>query len=350
MRIAHCATIAPNRCGLYGTARDLVRAEIAQGLDAGFIDAAIAGPNTTIVNGKLSGYPKVSDSSMQVQSMEWGKKADVYIRHSFIPVQWQNSGTPLVMALHGRPESSFRLEQQGNSIVSTVAKRAIDKRYKTFWCFWPEYIPIWQTIIPNEKLCYIPAPVDLEYYCPEGPIHKHKDEHNGSPNILIADMWREDVIPFNPIFAALKFQQKYCSTAKLHIVALQGSNLKIMGHFLNGIQGAGALGSISTLTKNIIPWYRSADIVITPQTIATRTVREPLACGVPVVAGAGNKYTPYTASHMDVDAFASAINDCWQDIKSGPKLVKAMARKTAEMAFNLDNTGKAIKKSLEAII
>lgn len=349
MRIAHCVTVSPNRCGLYGTARDLVSSEIKFGLDAGFIDAGIVDPNTPIVNGVITGYPKIVDKEMAVRTTEWGRDADCYVRHSFIPVEWQNKGKPLIMAMHGRPESSFRLEQQGIlAAMSTFYKRGLDKRYLAFWCFWPEYIDIWKTIIPEEKLFYIPAPVDLIYYNHNKP-KRDLGTHSGSPNILIADIWREDITPFNMIFAAHKFQQKYCKTAKIHIVALQGKNLKAMSGILNGIKKDGALGSISYMTKDIIGWYRAADIFITPHVIATRTVREPLACGVPIVAGLGNKYTPYKANPMDTEAFAKAINECWLDLQSDGDKVRYVARQTAEIAFNFKNTGRAILNSLRRI-
>ncbi len=349
MRVAHFATVAPNRCGLYGTARDLIFAERKAGLDAGLIDANIA-INEPVVNGWLDGYPKIKDDLLKPETMDWAKQADVFIRHSYIPVGFQNTGKPLVMAMHGRPESSFRLETSGTlSAISTFYKRGIDKRYKAFITFWPEHLDVWKTIIPPEKLFYVPPPIDLDYYSPQGN-KQDLGENSGEPNILIADIWRDDIIPFNQIFAALKFQQEYCPSAKIHIVALQGKNFKAMAPSLARIKVMGALGCVSKMTVKIVPWYRSADIVITPHTIATRTVREPLSCGIPVVAGAGNKYTPYTACPTDISGFAKAINRCWQDYKSDKKAVKEMARKTAEIAFNPELVGQAMKETLERIL
>ena len=40
MKIAHLATIAPHRTGLYGTARDIVQAERKLGHDARLVDPA----------------------------------------------------------------------------------------------------------------------------------------------------------------------------------------------------------------------------------------------------------------------------------------------------------------------
>lgn len=348
MRICHCAEVAPNRCGLYGTARDLIKSERLFGLDAGILDCSVC--SGTVINGTVEGFPKVKEPLLKRESIEWASKADVFVRHSFIPVELQNLGKPLVMALHGRPESSFRLEQSGQiPVISSVKKRGEDKRYKAFITFWPEYMIHWSTLIPREKLFYVPAPVDLEYYAPFGEPFQ-LGEHNGSPNILIADIWRDDVLPFNMIFAALRFQQLYCKTAKIHILALQGRDLEIMADMLAGVKAAGALGVLGKHTKDINKFYAAADMVITPHTIATRTVREPLACGVPVVAGTGNKYTPYTANPSDIDGFAKVINDCWIDLKDDGATVREYARKTAEKYFNLKRTGEAMKEILERII
>lgn len=348
MKVAHFVTIAPNRCGLYGTARDLLKAEQGVGIDAGFVDCSISN-NEAVVNGFIEGYPKIKDDEIIPKSVGWARRADVYIRHSLIPVELQNSGKPLVMAVHGRPESSFRLEASGQiPVISMLYKRARDKRYAAFLCFWKEYIFQLSTIIPRDKLFYIPAPVDLEHFSPGKPKYD-LGENAGSPNLLICDIWREDVIPFNVIFAALLFQQKYCKTAKIHVVALNQKDLEIMSGFFRGIKELGALGILSKMNTRIRDFYMSADIVITPHTIATRTVREPLACGIPVVAGTGNRFTPYTANPNDIEGFAKTINSCWQDYKSSPSEVKRMARQVAEMSFNIETTGEAMKVVLEKI-
>ena len=349
MRVTHFAEIAPNRCGLYGTARDLITAEKKVGIDAGIVDATLS-KGDSIYNGKLEMYPKNVDPGLEVSTLEWAMSSDVFVRHSLLPTGVQNLGKPLVMAVHGRPESSYRLEESGTiPVINTFQRRGADKRYKAFPVFWKEYMSFWSTIIPKEKLFYIPAPVDLDYYAPFGEPYD-LGEHQGSPNILICDIWRDDVIPLNMILAALEFQQKYCKTAKIHLLAVQGKVLNALAPILKGVKDLGALGIICGQTKEINKFYASADMVITPHVIATRIVRESLASGVPVVAGSGNKYTPYTANPMDVSSFAKSINDCWVDIKEDDKTVRTYARKTAEACFNPLNTGMAIKEMFEVII
>jgi glycosyltransferase involved in cell wall biosynthesis len=346
MRIAHFATISPNRCGLYGTAKDLIISEKKVGLDAGIVDVNVSN-NEIVCNGFIEGYPKMVDD-IKSQSVEWARKADIMVRHTLIPTELQNIGKPLVMAMHGRPESSFRLESSGqNPVISAFSKRATDDRYKAFITFWPEYMFQWSNIIPKDKLFYVPAPVDLDYYNPD--IKPIKIEESGNPNVFIVDIWRDDIVPFNVIFAAAKFRQQYCKSAKIHIVGLQGSESKAMTGFLNGLKKSGSIGTVCGMTKNIRECYAAADMVITPHVIATRVIRESLACGTPVVAGSGCTYTPYTANPMDIDAFAGVINECWMDIKSDKEAVCDFSRRMAQKCFNPKRTGEVLKDIFERI-
>lgn len=349
MRIAHFAAVSPNRCGLYGTVKDLMKAEQQVGIDAGIIDVGVSNGDI-VADGRIEGYPKISDPLLQPKDCAWAEKADVMFRHTLIPTYLQNIGKPLVLPLHGRPESSFRLEaEQNNLIMTTLSRRIIDQRYKAFLTFWPEHVDYWATMCPREKLFYVPAPVDLEIYTPDGDKWE-LGEHDGRPNILIADMWREDVNPFHVIHAAFRFQQKYEPNAKIHIAALQGKHLNALSPMLAGMKKAGALGLIFGLHPDIIKIYRACDLLVTPQTIATRTVREPLACGVPIVAGHGSKYTPWTADPRNPDEFAEKINECWQAIKASNGELRGMVRKSAEMLFNPLTTGMAVKTAMEAIL
>lgn len=349
MRVAHCVTVSPNRCGLYGTTKELVKAERLVGIDAGVIDVVVS-KGEPLINGKLEGYPRLRDEDLIPKTIQWARKADIFVKHTYIPMELQTLGKPLMLALHGRPESSYQLEMSGQvNVLSHVQKRAAEDRYKGFLCFWPQFLAFWSFIVPKEKLFYVPAPIDLDYYRPKGEVFDFK-EFGGSPNILISDIWREDVTPFNLLDAATVFQQNHCKAAKVHILTIQGRRLKVISGILAGMKRLGALGIIRPMLKNISDFYRAADIVITPHIISTRSVREPLACGTPVVAGYGNMYTPYTANPMHSYAFAEAINECWEDLKQDPKTVKETARKTAEMAFNLENTGKAAKEIFETII
>lgn len=323
MKIAHFAQFAPNACGLYHTSKDLVLAERLVGIDARFI----------AFSDKYEGIKQ--DGDFKTEDVKWAYGADILVRHSAIPTHLQCAGIPIVMAMHGRPESTFRLEQQHNQpLVTTFANKVKDCRHKAFITFWPEYIDVWSNIIPKEKLFYVPATVDLEEFQP------NQKSHEGC-NILIADLWREDVTPFNMIFAAGKFAKKY--NAKVNIVGLGNDCVKAISLFLAGLKKEGVLGNVASQMRNMQKYYSESDIVVTPHIIATRIIREALACGVPVVAGSGCQYTPYTANPMDIPAFTKAIEECWEDKSQTP-------RNTAEASFNLEQAGQAAKKVFEKVL
>ena len=329
MKVAHLAQFAPNSCGLYHTAKDLILAEREVGIDARFI----------AFNDKYEGIKK--DGDFKTEDIKWAYHADILVRHSAIPMHLQGSGIPIVMAMHGRPESSFRLEQHGSKpIISAFAGKVSDCRYKAFLTFWPEYIDIWSKIIPEDKLFYVPPVVDLSEYSPDGKAFDWGADR-GDCNILVADMWREDVLPFNVIFAAAKFAKKH--NGKVHIVGIDKKCIPGMNPLLLGLKKEKVLGYAAGQMKGIKGFYNASDIVVTPHVIATRIIREALASGVPVVAGSGCKYTKYTANPMDIDAFAVAIEKCWEDKEQRP-------REMAEKAFSLKLAGEAIKKVFASIL
>jgi FkbM family methyltransferase len=147
------------------------------------------------------------------------------------------------------------------------------------------------------------------------------------------------------MFAALKFKEKYCKEAKIHILGIQDDCVTPLTKII--CSQPSAFGAIHKQIRPIEGFYTGADMVITPQVIATRTVRESLASGVPLVAGEGNKFTSYAANPKDVDAYMEAINNCWTDIQRNNV---PSPRKTAEKYFQLKPAGEAIKKIFEKIL
>lgn len=327
MKVAHLSVFSPNRCGLYHTAKELVLAERLVGIDARFIDC--------------DGKSKQKDGDFETEDLKWAYKADILVRHSVIPTHLQSAGIPVVLALHGRPESSVRLEQSNAmKVMSSLHNKAKDARYKGYVTFWLEYKEIWSRMIPEEKMFYVPAMVDLKEYSPSNKPFDFGG-YNSSPNVLISDLWREDVMPFNVLFAAAKFVEG-CG-GKVHIAGIPKEWLLAMSPFLTTMRKKGLLGYIFGQITFIKGMYTASDILVTPHIIATRSVRESLASGIPIVAGTGNKYTTHTANPMDIEEFAKAIHRCWKDKKQNP-------RKIAEAAFGLKQSGEAMKKVLEKIL
>jgi len=323
MRIVHFAQFGPRACGLYETVKDIILAERKLGADARLVDC----------DGAENIRIGLKDGDITTDDPEICFDADVLIRHTAVPVKYHNIGKPVVMCLHGRPESSFRLSiDKTESLIQAISNKAADARYKAFVSFWPEFEPHWQAIV-GDKLNIIPAPVNLDYYS-----SGDKKELAGSHKILIADIWRDDVTPLSSIFGAVRYIDKYEPAAKIHIVGIptDSKRMKALQPFLKGLKRY--IGSAAGHMIDIRSWYKSCDCVVTPHTIATRIIRESLTAGLPVVAGADCKYTDFRADHASPDDVAAAIKAALADPQA-----PARARKIAEMDFDsLQTAGKLI--------
>lgn len=327
MKAVHFTKYGPRQSGLYETARELILSERQVGIDAQMVD----------FDGK-SHKSGMVDRGVECMPISCADDADVLVRHSAIPTKLQYL-KPVVMCLHGRPESSFRLEQRGEiEVISGVSNKASDARYKAFITFWEEYVPQWRLIAPNTL--YVPAMVDLdEYQAYESPL-----AGNGSPNVLIADIWREDVTPLNMIFATAIAHSKWLPWMKLHFVGLNDDVIKIIHPYLKDLKKRGCLGHVAGVRKDIKDYYAMADILITPHVIATRVVREASAMGVDIVAGQGCKYTPYQANPMCVELFAEQIARAWNSPED------YSPRQVAEDNFDPEKSGNAMKRILESVL
>jgi len=330
---------------MYGTVRDLILAERRQGIDAQFIDYS------TDASGSLYSKVGLFDKDIITVSHDWAfEQADILVRHSMIPQPITQVGTPVVMALHGRPEYSYMQEHYGqNPVMKIITNHEVDRSYAAYVTFWPEHLPFWKLVMPQRWVDYVPCPVDLNRFNPGGPGFS-STHWTGSPNVMVADMWREDITPFSMIPAMETFRQVHCPTAKLHLFGLPPANKGFSAQLGTRLRNSGLVGEANVIVPFLDTVYRSADILVTPHRIATRIIREALASGCPVVAGTGCKYTPYTADPRDPESFAAAVNRCWQDLQEDKENVRLQARVTAESAFNLDVTGKAMLALGERIL
>lgn len=327
MKVGHFAVFAPHGCGLYHTVRDLIFAERMVGIDAQFIDFA--------ADENMNSREGLQDGELTTVPMAWAEDADIVVSHSAAP-DYITKKKPAVMALHGRPESSFKLELLDKSPIITTVRNRMHK-YKGFITFWRDYTYTWG-LITGKEFCYIPAPVNFEEYNPEGETHEFRV--NGNPNIIITDMWREDTTPFNVIVAAQYFKEHYAPDAKLHIYGLETKSA--ITSFLSPLNKKGLLGELYAITSHLCEVYRAADMLITPNIIATRVVRESLASGCPIVAPVGCEYTPFTAEPRDYRSFAEAMNRCWKE-----RPAKEEIRGYAKEHFSLEKIGVEMKQYLE---
>ena len=343
IKVAHYAGHHPHACGQYHTVKDLVLAERAKGINAGFVQCTVDS------KGQVKSQPEGKDGELVIHNDRWGMDADIIVRHTCIPQYIEHSGKPIIMCLHGRPESTYMLEFLDVMAVFNLVTMKANKgrNYEAAVYFWEEYRDIWETYMPKDKLHFVPAMVDLNKFTPEG---KKLDfaKWSGRPNIVVADKFRHDITPFNVMQAAAKFQKEYCPEAKLHCFGLPPA--KKSNVLIQGLQKQGVMGKAHTNVTNLDEVYRGADMLITPHVIATRIIREALASGLPIVAGTGCKYTPFTGDSRDVGGFAKAIKGCWDVMKNTNGLLRASARKTAVDNFSAEKAADGMIKVFEEVL
>ena len=340
LKVAHFAQFGPHSAGISGTAIDMILAERAVGIDAQLIDFD-GTKKPSKVGLERSGVITVGPSI--------AKTADILVRHSAIPPAIKNLGIPIVMCLHGRPEYTFLLDySKKHAVINCYLNSAKDPQYAGFITFWKQHLDYLNILLPKTTIDYVPAMVDLDLYNPKGIKYDYSDI-GGSPNILITDMFREDVNPFNMLLAASTFIREYYPKGKAHIYGMMRLKESPVKELIGAMKAAGVLGDVQPLVRDMDRIYRSADMLITPHVIATRVVREALASGLPIVGGNGNPYTVYQANHLDVPGFAAEMARCWDTIK-GKKQFRQEARQKAEFEFNPKTSGEYIKDIFERIL
>ena len=348
MKVSHFLNFAPHQAGIYGTATDLVRAERKQGMDVDVVDYG-NGMNSPQRHSRVG----CVDGDITTVAPEHALESDVIVRHSALPQMVFDSNVPLVMPFHGAPEYTFMLEHMGNTrTLKELIVSAANPRYKAFITFWKENIFYWEAMFPGKKIFYVPASVDLDKFNPGGALYTFPNP--GKINIVIAGVWRKEyTTPYSVLFAAAKFVRDKCPEARIQVFGVPADHAKYpkndgpVNRTLLALKKMKVVGGCYRIVPNLDEIYRSADIAVTQHTIASRTVREALASGCPLVAASGNKYTPYTADPRDTDGFVDAIDRCYKDILERRKEVRANARGVAEREFNLDKVGKAMKRVFE---
>lgn len=346
MKVAHFGNFAPHLAGIHSAAKDLILAERSVGIESNYIDYG---------SEKDCTFSRVwlKDGDVETVSPEWAiDEADILVRHSAIPDRVTKTGKPIVMYLHGRPEYSFLLdwEKQVGSIRDEIHCATLPQ-YKKFICFWEEYAHFWKHMLGGIEVAVVSPPMDFSSFTVEGTTYKFKRENDGIPNILICDMWREDITPFNAIFAAIKFAELYCPTTKIHVIALPvpGKSNPVIDPLFANLRKSGRLGKLSGIVRNLDEIMRAADFLVTPLNIVTRVVLEAQGCGLPIVAGTGSSFTPYTADPRCIDETVAAIKECWRDIMKNKEGCKKYIREKAMKAFSLTKTGSEVKEIYERI-
>jgi len=374
MKVAHIVPITPHKCGMYETARELVVAETKLGIDSRLFDprpsmedlftqiknATNAGKTVTVKPESFREPEDFEDRGATNSSKEFLKGADIIVSHSGIQPQALPGEQPIIHVMHGRPYSSFMLEERKKAdIYSTYHKWGTIPRFKAFVTLWPEYVSFLCMIIPEEKIHSFDAFVDTDLWKPGRDETFDFHSSGGEINIVSTDMWRLDKDPYYVVNAYALFHKKY-PKAKIHIFSCQPTKMDLEKQQIQ-IEGAwgsmfacmkekNMIGETMLHIKNIEVVYQNADVLITPHVIATRTVREALSCGCQVVAGLENRFTPYTAYVENQQAFANEIERAYLDRMKDPEGVEKRNRQIAIDNFSTEKTAKQFLNLYEEVL
>lgn len=275
MKIAHIAVVTPGRCGLYETTRELVVALRGLGMDSRIVDP-------TYERNKLHPRKEQDRGAPLEAGLDFARDADLLVNHSGLGNEIEKLDTPTLHVAHGRPRSSFITEAGGGTpIYSYHYQLNQDPRLKAVVTFWPQHVPYLRVMFPDKPVISVPAPVDLDAWTPKGPSGYRFNGQKGVHNVVITDAWRDDVDPYEAVMAYALWARNQ-DGAKLHIY---GNNRKRRGWgaLIRRIRDDGNMGEWRGWVRGLANVYRAASMVITPHTIDTRTVREAMACGCPVV-------------------------------------------------------------------
>ena len=320
MKIAHVAIATPGKCGLYETTRELVAFERELGVDARIVDPA-----------PTAYHPGSEDRGVPIEEVAWAQEADVLVDHSGLDADGlgQSIRKPVVFVSHGRPASTFWGERNGRApAISYWAVRNKDSRYKAVATFWPEHAAYLKEIWDETPVHVIPPSVDLDFWKP-GPNGHAFAGKRGKINVIVSDMWRDDVDPFTSLAAFLLFAKRNEGT-RLHIYGLP-NNRKAINVYLGKAKERGQLGVAMGHVTGLEHVYRSADMLISPNKIYTRTIREAMACGLQVVSG-------LDADPSNLENFVAVMED---------RLIQP--RKTREAAEKLFDPRETARKFLEVV-
>jgi len=363
LRVAHVVPATPYACGMYETARELVAAERALGIQAHIVDprpyrAEVEGTRqkgspTAVTCPKCSNEFKIvpngppvayrpadweEDRGVSIAPVDWAvNHSDVIVSHAGLSPAFAKHAGPWIHVAHGRPNSSYRIERMGQTpIYKTYREMRNDARWKAMVTLWPSYKPYLELLFPEVRVC--DSFVDLDHWAPGGsPIHDW-GEDAGTPNAIITDVWRADKDPFHVLNAFRIFADR-TPGAKVHVIGIDGND-RGRSTILDALRDRGCLGTVSKHVPDLRPYYRAADLLLTPHTIATRTVREAMASGLMVVGGRSNQHTPFGADTEDLQVYSSVIGEAWACVQRDRTGSIKARREYAEEHFNAERTAR----------
>lgn len=321
MKLAHVAIVTPRLSGLYETTRELVAAERALGFDARMYDPA-----------PTKYYPKTpEDRGALLCDKSFLSEADIIIDHSGCDGSTDGIETPHILVPHGRPRHSFLSERDGGPPIYSYHHR-IERtpKYKAVVTFWPEHVGHLRMMFKTKPIYVVPPCVDLKAWTPQGPSGYAFHGKAGAYNVVCCDPWRDDSDPYDVVHA-VALAGRAVPGLKLHIYGRQGANEKGWSAIFKQLAEDGIMGECCGWTGGLDNVYRAADLVMTCNSINTRTKRESMACGCPVLAMTGDS---------ERDASAIVANLCGD---------RQAVRREAERQFNPLNTAKAFLAAIGGV-
>lgn len=273
MKVAHLCVLTPNRCGLHETTRELVAGLRERGIDSRLVDPF---PEKNPI-----GFKGTEDRGVPIADQRWAKTADLLVSHSGLSAELDKTDIPFVLVAHGRPRSSFLIESKGGvPVTSYYARLNTAKRLRGVVTFWPQHYDYLRVLLPDKPIHVVQPSVDLGYWCP-APKRYGFNGKSGPRNIVISDPWRDDVDPYLPLNAFALWART--EKAKVHLYGRPSNAKKGWDALLSRIAADGNLGEVRGWVSGLREVYRSADAIFTGNEIDTRTVREGMACGCPVI-------------------------------------------------------------------
>jgi glycosyltransferase involved in cell wall biosynthesis len=332
VKVAHAVVITPHRCGLYETTRELVAGLRKLGVDSRMIDPAP----------KNVKKPDNEDRGALYASMGWAVDADVIVNHSgYDGTPLSMTKQPVIHVAHGRPRNSFISEVKGHTpIYSYWYAKNKEPRFAAIVTFWPEHKPYLDVMFPGKKVHVVQASCDLEQWKLDGPSGYKFSGKKGRVNIVISDHAADDIDQFMPLNAAILFAREV-EGVKVHFYAhpreVDKKTEKVIvakgySALVARLRDDGALGELKGWVEGLGNAYRAATMILTGNEIDTRTVREGMACGCPVVR-------------------VTHLNEGWQvplrKAMLASKEDRYLIRKQAEGKFNPSVSAAQFKKILE---
>ncbi len=312
-RILHSVVVTPGRCGLYETTRDLVDAERK------------LGHNAFIVDPKGGDHPAL-DRGVPIIPLSkcLGRDPDVIVEHSGLTREMRDVGVPLIHVRHGRPHSTLLLDHKLEGF------RYFHKQAPTYGAivtFWPEHVDFWHKLTGQEIDCITP-PVDLDAWSLTGS----QVQFPLGTNVVVADGWRPDTDPFEVL-------QGLPPSANVHVFGITSD----VAPALRVMSKAYGFKTYKWATaREMAAVYRTANVMVTPNKIATRCLREAMACGCAVVGPLGCTWTPFRSDFQHPEK-------TWSQVVLARGKDPTFWRRIAEDNFNHLDTGAQFLEIVERV-